>query len=203
MSLIIEIIFIIVLLFIVILNIRLRSIYKELKNIPNEKNISGFEIIRTLSNNEPHIIKKKGMFLDYYDSDRNTIKLSDSVFDGEDIYASLVATNISYETTDISFIKSNKFSSIMILISYIIIILGAFLSNTNIINFGLILFVLAFIYELYILSNLNNNEEYNKLIDKIKKNKLILKEQSKNDFIIIITLMRLATLPYSFVKYFR
>lgn len=203
MSLIIEIIFIIVLLFIVILNIRLRSIYKELKNIPNEKNISGFEIIRTLSNNEPHIIKKKGMFLDYYDSDRNTIKLSDSVFDGEDIYASLVATNISYETTDISFIKSNKFSSIMILISYIIIILGAFLSNTNIINFGLILFVLAFIYELYILSNLNNNEEYNKLIDKIKKNKLILKEQSKNDFIIIITLMRLATLPYSFLKYFR
>lgn len=203
MGLIIEIIFIIVLLFIVILNIRLRSTYKELKNIPNEKNISGFEIIRTLSNNEPHIIKKKGMFLDYYDSDRNTIKLSDSVFDGEDIYASLVATNISYETTDISFIKSNKFSSIMILISYIIIILGAFLSNTNIINFGLILFVLAFIYELYILSNLNNNEEYNKLIDKIKKNKLILKEQSKNDFIIIITLMRLATLPYSFLKYFR
>lgn len=203
MSLIIEIIFIIVLLFIVILNIRLRSIYKELKNIPNEKSISGFEIIRTLSNNEPHIIKKKGMFLDYYDSDRNTIKLSDSVFDGEDIYASLVATNISYETTDISFIKSNKLSSIMILISYIIIILGAFLSNTNIINFGLILFVLAFIYELYILSNLNNNEEYNKLIDKIKKNKLILKEQSKNDFIIIITLTRLATLPYSFVKYFR
>lgn len=203
MGLIIEIIFIIVVLFIIILNIRLRSIYKELKNIPNEKNISGFEIIRTLSNNEPHIIKKKGMFLDYYDSDRNTIKLSDSVFDGEDIYASLVATNISYETTDISFTKSNKFSSIMILISYIIIILGAFLSNTNIINFGLILFVLAFIYELYILSNLNNNEEYNKLIDKIKENKLILKEQSKNDFIIIITLMRLATLPYSFLKYFR
>ena len=147
MSLIIEIIFILVILFIIILNIKLRSIYKENKNIHNEKNISGFEIILNLSSNDPHIIKKKGMYLDYYNYERNTIKLSDTVFDGEDIYASLVGVNIAYETKDITFAKNNKFSSIMILTSYIVIILGAFLNNPNIINFGLIIFILSFIYE--------------------------------------------------------
>ncbi len=203
MSLIIEIIFILVILFIIILNIKLRSIYKENKNIHNEKNISGFEIILNLSSNDPHIIKKKGMFLDYYNHERNTIKLSDTVFDGEDIYASLVGVNIAYETKDITFAKNNKFSSIMILTSYIVIILGAFLNNPNIINFGLIIFILAFIYEVYVLSKLSTNKAYNELIEMVKKDKLIKPNQNKEKFFSTIFLIKLATLPYSFLKYFK
>jgi len=203
MSLIIEIIFILVILFIIILNIKLRSIYKENKNIHNEKNISGFEIILNLSSNDPHIIKKKGMYLDYYNYERNTIKLSDTVFDGEDIYASLVGVNIAYETKDITFAKNNKFSSIMILTSYIVIILGAFLNNPNIINFGLIIFILAFIYEVYILSKLSTNKAYNELIEMVKKDKLIKPNQNKEKFFSTIFLIKLATLPYSFLKYFK
>jgi len=202
MSLIIEVVFLLVVIFILLINIRIRNLYKELKEEPNNQNLSGFEIVKALSINEPHIIKKKGMFLDHFNGERNTIKLSNSVFDGENIYAALVAINIAYETRNISYVKNNKFSSIIILISYIVIILGSFLSNTNIINFGLVLFVLAVIFELYIINTLNNNEEYNNLLEKVKKDNL-MPEQKKEDYIIIIALLRLATLPYSFIKYFR
>lgn len=207
---IIDILFIIVVVLIILINMLFRSVVKTTKNIKNEANLSGFEIARKISskfcNEEPHIIKKSGKYLDRYNRDRNVIKLSPDVFDGEDIYAGVTAFNVALETDPErkNVATGRKLNSFLVIVSYILIILGAFANNTLVTRLGLILFIIAFVIEFVLLASLfKKEEELKKLYELIKKEKLIKPEKSYEDNCLLLALSRLATLPYSFINYFR
>lgn len=205
MGLIIEIAFIITLILIILVNLGLLKLRKELKQIENESKLSGMEIARIISSKyceeEPHIIKKKGLFLDHYNSNRNVIKLSPEVFDGTDMYASAIAINVALETKEEKISKGNYFATFIVLVSYVLIVLGAFLNNSNIINFGLFVFVLAFILVFCINTTYNKKDEIFKMLKKEKIIKTIDEEIEEN--LILASLIVVARLPYGFINYFR
>ncbi len=210
MNLLIEILFIIVLLIIVISNFIVRNLAKELKNVPNKTKLSGFEIAKKISekvsSNPPHIIKKKGKYLDHYNYERNVIKLSPEVFDGTDIYAGIIALNIALETDNqknkIAYF--HKFTSFMVILSYLIIVIGALLNNSNIIHFSFIIFILAFLIEAIFMNQYGKTEEDLEETSKFIKTEKILEpyEEIKENTIILL-LINIATLPYRFINYFR
>ncbi len=190
------------------MNINIRNMYRKLSQEKNELNLSGFEIARKISNKiskeEPHIIKKNGRYLDYYDSNRNVIKLSTEVFDGTDMYAAIVAINTALETdtSKIKVAKRHRFSSFLILTSYSMIILGSLLNNGGIIHFGFILFILAFIIEILLL-NCFSKTEIKKLFELIKKEKVIKLNEKRKENIIFMLSLNIARLPYGFINYFK
>ena len=210
MGIIIDIIFIIIVGLIILINLLFRSVVKTTKNIKNEANLSGFEIARKVSTKfcqeEPHIIKKSGKYLDHYNKDRNVIKLSPDVFDGETIYAGVTAFNVALETDPErkNVAVGHKLNSFLVIASYLFIILGAFANNILVIRLGLVLFILTCIIEFVLISSLfKSDEELNKLYEFIKKEKLIKPVESYKDYCLLLILSKLATLPYSFINYFR
>lgn len=202
MGAIIEIIFIIVLIIIILVNIGLLKFRKELKQIQNESNLSGVEIARIISSKyteeEPHIIKKKGLFLDHYNVNRNCIKLSPEVFDGTDLYAGVIAINVALETSNKKVSQRYYFANFVVLVSYILIILGAFLNNANIINFGLVVFILTFLLVIFTNTIYSKNDE---VFKNLKKEKVLKPFQEEN--ILLASLIVVARLPYGFINYFR
>ena len=210
MGIIIDIIFIIIVGLIILINLLFRSVVKTTKNIKNEANLSGFEIARKVSTKfcqeEPHIIKKSGKYLDHYNKDRNVIKLSPDVFDGETIYAGVTAFNVALETDPErkNVAVGHKLNSFLVIASYLFIILGAFANNILVIRLGLVLFILTCIIEFVLISSLfKSEEELNKLYEFIKKEKLIKPVESYKDYNLLLILSKLATLPYNFINYFR
>lgn len=210
MGIIIDIIFIIIVGLIILINLLFRSIVRTTKNMKNEANLSGFEIARKVSSKfcqeEPHIIKKSGKYLDHYNKDRNVIKLSPDVFDGEDIYAGVTAFNVALETDPErkNVAVGHKLNSFLVIASYLFIILGAFANNILVIRLGLVLFILTCIIEFVLISSLfKSEEELNKLYEFIKKEKLIKPVESYKDYNLLLILSKLATLPYNFINYFR
>lgn len=207
---IIEIIFILVIGLIVLINMLFRMVVKANKELNNGAKLSGFEIARKLSSKfceeEPHIIKKNGRYLDHYNKERNVIKLSPEVFDGEDMYAAAMAVNTALETDPerktVPF--GRKINSFLVIASYIVIILGAFTSNTLVIHLGMVLFILTFIIEFCLIAKLlGDDENLNKLYELIQKEGLIKPIEEYKDNSILLALSKLATLPYSFINYFR
>lgn len=210
MGIIIDIIFIIVVGLIILINLLFRSVVKTTKNMKNEANLSGFEIARKVSSKfcqeEPHIIKKSGKYLDHYNKDRNVIKLSPDVFDGETIYAGVTAFNVALETDPErkNVAVGHKLNSFLVIASYLFIILGAFANNILVIRLGLVLFILTCIIEFVLISSLfKSEEELNKLYEFIKKEKLIKPVESYKDYNLLLILSKLAILPYNFINYFR
>lgn len=207
---IIDILFIIVLILLVLINIFIRSVAQTTKELKNKANLSGFEIARKLSSafceEEPHIIKKNGKYLDHYNKERNVIKLSPDVFDGEDVYAGVVAINTALETDpnrkNISLAR--KMNAFLVLISYVFIILGSITHNTLIIRIGTLIFILAFIIEFILLASLfKSKEELDKLYEQIEKERLIKPIENYKKYCLLISLTKIATMPYSFINYFR
>ena len=207
---IIDILFVIVLILLVLINIFIRSVAQTTKDLKNKANLSGFEIARKLSSafceEEPHIIKKNGKYLDHYNKERNVIKLSPDVFDGEDVYAGVVAINTALETDpnrkNISLAR--KMNAFLVLISYVFIILGSITHNTLIIRLGTLIFILAFIIEFILLASLfKSKEELDKLYEQIEKERLIKPIENYKKYCLLISLTKIATMPYSFINYFR
>ncbi len=205
-----DFVFIIIIVILLILNILIRIMGKQAQKVSNGSGLSGFEIARQISSrlspNEPHIIKKNGKYLDHYNQERNVIKLSPLVFDGEDLYASLVAINIALETAKER--KTGciirKLNSFLVIASYIMIFLGAFANNILVIRLGMILFILSFLIEFILVSTfLRNKEEMAKLYNLIKKENLIKPTAKYKDYFTVLSFLHLATLPYSFINYFR
>lgn len=205
MGLIIEIAFIITLLLIILVNLGLLNLRKELKQVENKTKLSGMEIARILSSRfceeEPHIIKKKGLFLDHYNNNRNVIKLSPEVFDGTDMYATAVSINVALETNNTKISRGNYFATFIVLVSYVLIVLGAFLNNPNIINFGLVVFIIAFVLVFCINTTYNNKEEIFKILKEEKVIESI--DDEIEDELILASLIVVARLPYGFINYFR
>jgi len=206
MGLIIEIAFLIALGIIIIINLYLLKLRKELKQIENESNLSGMEIARIVSSKycekEPHIIKKDGLFLDHYNINRNVIKLSPEVFDGTNMYSSIIAIIIAMEKNNEKKARENYYIALIMPVAYILIILGAFLNNFSIINLGLIIFILTFILSLTVNTTPNKNDGILKII---KKEKIIEPFDSNNieRNMILLRVLVLARLPYEFINYFR
>ena len=206
----IEIIFVITIILILIANLSIRVLVRELKEKKNETNLSGFEIAKKISQklakDEPHIIKKKGKFLDHYNYERNVIKLSEEVFDGTDMYAAGIALNVALETNDEkkNLARGHKFTSIMVLTSYLCISLGAFLNNYRILLFGLVIFILAFIFEILLINLIaKTTDEIEDLYDFIKTQEIIKPYEEYKEYILVLFLINVARLPYSFINYFR
>ncbi|MCI8670412.1 MAG: zinc metallopeptidase [Bacilli bacterium] len=206
MGLIIEIAFLIALGIIIIINLYLLKLRKELKQIENESNLSGMEIARIVSSKycekEPHIIKKDGLFLDHYNINRNVIKLSPEVFDGTNMYSSIIAIIIAMEKNNEKKARENYYIALIMPVAYILIILGAFLNNFSIINLGLIIFILTFILSLTVNTTPNKNDGILKII---KKEKIIEPFDSNNieRNMVLLRVLVLARLPYEFINYFR
>lgn len=202
MGLIIEIAFIFVLLIILFVNIGLLIFRNDLKQTPNETQKSGMEIARIISSKytkeEPHIIKKKGLFLDHYNVSRNCIKLSPEVFDGTDMYAGVVAMNVALETSNKKVSQRYYFATFVVLVSYILITIGAFLNNASIINFGLVVFIFAFLLVVFTSTIYNKNDE---IFKDLKKEKVLKPFSEEN--ILLASLIVVARLPYGFINYFR
>ncbi len=205
MELIIEIIFLLLVIAIFIISIRLRQLREAMQKMENEYQLSGFEVAQMISskycNNEVHIIKKPGKFVDHYNETRKVIKLSPEVFDGTDLYAGTISLYHALEThkTKTKFLKMHQFCSFIILASYALILIGAFLNNSSIIHFGLITFIVGYFLETYILLT-NENEDLNELETFIKKKKLIKPFEANYNLYIF---HKLAMLPISFLNYFK
>lgn len=205
---IIEIAFLIAIIIIIIAYLMSYIIYKDLKSTANEANISGCEIARIvctkLKNKDIHIIKKKGLFLDYYDDNRQVIKLSPEVFDGTNMYSSLIAFRLALETNNQKDqIINEKFCYFLVIASYIMICLGAFLNNPNIIHFGFVLFIIAFLLEMFCINFYIKEDEMTNIIKLIKKEHLILPLNDLENNLIVVSIVHLARLPYGFINHFR
>ncbi len=164
------------------------------------------EIARIVSSKycekEPHIIKKDGLFLDHYNINRNVIKLSPEVFDGTNMYSSIIAIIIAMEKNNEKKARENYYIALIMPVAYILIILGAFLNNFSIINLGLIIFILTFILSLTVNTTPNKNDGILKII---KKEKIIEPFDSNNieRNMVLLRVLVLARLPYEFINYFR
>lgn len=211
MGLIIEIIFIIVLIILGIFNFTIRITYKNMKEINNESNLSGFEIARILSSeltsDEPHIIKKNGKFLDYYDANRNVIKLSPEVFDGTDMYAAVISLGLASLVSKERRTKVNRHNvnNFLVVLSYVMIVIGALLNNYNVIYFGMSLFIIAFIFQILLLNTWGKSVEEMEDVYNLVQEKELIKPYSEEDKIniAIVGIFFLARLPYGFINNFR
>ncbi len=203
MAIIIEIVFVLVLLIILFCYYMCCRLHNETKDISNEVNLSGFEIAKHIAKNDPHIIKKKGLFLDYYDSKRNVIKLSPEVFDDSSLFATFMALTTSNETQN----KSQTFrllNSFLVLASYFNIIIGSFLNNTMLIHFGFILFIIAFLIELHCINVFTLDiKDMRPLLEGLEVSKLFNLLEEYRAEIIVLNIRHVATLPYYFINYFR
>lgn len=207
MELIIQIVFVLVILLIVLFNIALRIVEKEMSEEKND--LTGFEVARIVADNygneEVHIIKKNGKFLDHFNSERNVIKLSPEAFDGNNLYAAYLALSVAITTSQDkkSMRESHRIASFLVLLSYIMIIIGSFISNFKIVNLGFLLFILSFIIEMICVSLFNYEKEELDNIKKIVKDEKLLSEEFKEENLVLLNAIYIATLPYSFIKYFR
>ena len=65
-------------------------------------------------------------------------------------------------------------------------------------------FIVAFIIEFILLANLfKSKEELDKLYEQIEKERLIKPIENYKKYCLLISLTKIATMPYSFINYFR
>lgn len=207
MGTIIEIIFLIVLGLLFLVNIIFLMFTNMLKG--EDRKLSGFEVARILSDDlfedKPHIIKKKGKMLDHYNPKRNTIKLNPEVFDGTNLYSTSCAVFVTIEA-DPKRKNTQRIHSIadfLIMASYIIIIMGSFLTNAPIIHFGMIIFIASVILEWFNKSPLVMKGEEEKIVENLIKLNIIKNNKEDIGAVTSYSLISLANLPYRFINLFR
>ena len=167
---------------------------KSLKEIENENRLTGFELARKLSGDETHIIEKKGIISNYYDQKRDTVKLSEEVFNNQSIYASLTSLIVSNKNKTI--LNLRDLNDFLIIISYSMIIIGAFLNNLMLIRLGMIIYIIAIIIESYSLKIMINN--INSLL---KDEQYIKSSKIDNKTVISVALRNSLLLSIRFIRY--
>ena len=206
MGLIIEIIFGIVFIIIILANIKLYSTKKNLTKIVNPLNLSGFEVVRNIcnakNNEDIHIIKKQGSLANYYNYERNVMKLSSDVFDGENAYATTISSILAIETTKPKDCQTHKFTAFLVMLSYLIIILGAILNNGLFFHIGMIIFIIAFGLEVLTLTTMIKDSELNEIFNFLKKVKVIPNDKEYITNIKNLLNLYIARLPYHFLEFF-
>lgn len=167
---------------------------KSLKEIENENRLTGFELARKLSGDETHIIEKKGIISNYYDQKRDTVKLSEEVFNNQSIYASLTSLIVSNKNKTI--LNLRDLNDFLIIISYSMIIIGAFLNNLMLFRLGMIIYIIAIIIESYSLKIMINN--INSLL---KDEQYIKSSKIDNKTVISVALRNSLLLSIRFIRY--
>lgn len=167
---------------------------KSLKEIENENKLTGFELARKLSGDETHIIEKKGIISNYYDQKRDTVKLSEEVFNNQSIYASLTSLIVSNKNKTI--LNLRDLNDFLIIISYSMIIIGAFLNNLMLIRLGMIIYIIAIIIESYSLKIMINN-----INNLLKDEQYIKSSKIDNKTVISVALRNSLLLSIRFIRY--
>lgn len=203
MGKIIEIIFLIVLGLLFIFNIIFLMYIKALSQKDYKQ--SGFEVARILSdkllNENVHIIKKKGKLLDYYNEKRNTIKLSNEVFDGKNLYACASATSVVLNANN-KIKKINNLVDFLVMASLSVIIIGAFLINYSFIHFGMIIFIAAVLL-VFSTKMFPNEEEQKNILHELHELKIIDEDKDEEDAILCYQLINVVNIPYRWINIFR
>ncbi len=167
---------------------------KSLKEIENENRLTGFELARKLSGDETHIIEKKGIISNYYDQKRDTVKLSEEVFNNQSIYASFTSLIVSNKNKTI--LNLRDLNDFLIIISYSMIIIGAFLNNLMLIRLGMIIYIIAIIIESYSLKIMINN-----INNLLKDEQYIKSSKIDNKTVISVALRNSLLLSIRFIRY--
>ena len=167
---------------------------KSLKEIENENKLTGFELARKLSGDETHIIEKKGIISNYYDQKRDTVKLSEEVFNNQSIYASFTSLIVSNKNKTI--LNLRDLNDFLIIISYSMIIIGAFLNNLMLIRLGMIIYIIAIIIESYSLKIMINN-----INNLLKDEQYIKSSKIDNKTVISVALRNSLLLSIRFIRY--
>lgn len=167
---------------------------KSLKEIENENKLTGFELARKLSGDETHIIEKKGIISNYYDQKRDTVKLSEEVFNNQSVYASFTSLIVSNKNKTI--LNLRDLNDFLIIISYSMIIIGAFLNNLMLIRLGMIIYIIAIIIESYSLKIMINN-----INNLLKDEQYIKSSKIDNKTVISVALRNSLLLSIRFIRY--
>ena len=120
------------------------------------------------------------------------------------MYATGMAFVVAYEIDKPKLYNTHKFTSFMVLLSYVVMLLGALLNNSLFLHFSFIVFILAFILEVISLNYLLKNDKavakINKLLAKLK---IVPKDVKYEEYFLGFALLSIARLPYGFINYFR
>ena len=122
---------------------------------------TGYDIARELLDanglNNMYIVEVKGKFGDHYDLDQKVVRLSTNVYNGNSVYANIMALYIAMKAIfnngkqDYYLKIKNSLNGIIIFFTYIVIfifLIGMFLSE-QIVTFSILLLLLIYLYYLF------------------------------------------------------
>ena len=134
--------------------------YKKYLKVDSKNNISGFEAARKILDknnlNDIHIVEVDGTLTDHYDTSRNVIRLSKSVFDETSISSISIAAHecghAIQKKEGYFFMKIRSFIAPIVNIvnkfAYIILIIGIILEFYNLIELAIILMTSSILFQL-------------------------------------------------------
>ena len=151
--------------------------YNKNKNIKAEKNITGFEVARTILDsyglNNIYITETNGFLSDHYDPTRKVIRLSKEVFHGNSIASfSVAAHEVGHAIQDKTGYQFMKFRSLIFPLvnfasysGYFAILIGILLNSINFIWLGISLEIIILLFQMVTLP------------EELKKHKILTKKE--------------------------
>ena len=164
------------------------NILKKYDNITNNKELSGFEVAKTILDKNKldnmYIVEKKGTFTDTFDSKQNVLRLSTPVFHNESLYSLSISSY--FATKAILYNKNDKtiknkvtidnFINILITFVYLLLLVGIILNSIPTYKVVLVILGTIIIYNIItipiekkILEESVKNLSKNKYLDKNEK----------------------------------
>ena len=185
---------------------------KKYKNNELKKETTGFEIARTILDNNDliniYITETNNSIISHYDSERKVIRLKNDIFNKKNIISCAIASResahaIQDKRNDKLFIFRKKISSfldILLYIGYAIIAFGTLFAHlqTIYVGFGLVYFVF-----LFHLLTIKIEKEANAIaISEIKKSKLLTNKEINQlkKVLEVLVYINLASIVYPLVE---
>ena len=185
---------------------------KKYNNIELKKDVTGFEIARTILDNNDliniYITESNNSITSHYDSSREVIRLKNDIFNKKNIVSCAIASReaahaIQDKRNNKVFVFRKKISSFLdalLYIGYVIIAFGTLFAHlqTIYVGFGLVYFVL-----LFHLFTINVEKEANSItITEIKKSKLLTNKEINQikKILEVLTFINLASVVYPLVE---
>lgn len=161
--------------------------YNKNKNIKAEKNITGFEVARTILDsyglNNIYITETNGFLSDHYDPTRKVIRLSKEVFHGNSIASfSVAAHEVGHAIQDKIGYQFMKFRSLIFPLvnfasysGYFAILIGILLNSINFIWLGISLEIIILLFQMVTLPV--EFDASNRALKELKKHKILTKKE--------------------------
>lgn len=163
--------------------------YKKYKNNKLKNGLSGFEVSRKIIDNydlnNVYITESKNQLISKYDSNRKVIRLSDKVFNNDDLVScsisSIEAGHAILDKKNDKLFKIKElitpFINILIIVGYIITLFGCFFGHVNTILVGLLIIDLTLLYNL-LLYNVEKKAMKIAIVELVN-NKIVSKNELK------------------------